>query len=281
MPLSIAALVLLSAALHPVWNLLVKRHASPAGAFVTLGATLAATALGQALVAGAALLPPPAAWPLVAVSAAGQAVYGTALVLALRRGDLSAYYPIVRASPVAIVLFGWLVLDGSYGPGLLAGIGLVLAGGFLLQMAPGRRLDDPPTLAAAVLAMLGSATYSIADGALMRMAEPVVVLFWAQLLALPVQLAAFRLAGMPLRLGGAGTAARAVAAGLLAYASYYLILLAFQLGGAVAAVAGVRQASIPLSVLIGALWLGERNLARRLPASLLVAGGVLLIVLGP
>ena len=279
MPLSVAALVLLSAALHPIWNVLIKRDASPAGAFLLLGATLCVVGIVQARVSGAALWPPAEVWPLLALSAAGQALYGTALVTALRRGDLSAYYPVVRASPVAVVAWGWLAQGQSYGWPLLLGIALVLGGGFRLQMRPGRRLDDPLALGAAVCAMLGSAVYSVADGQSMRMVSPEMVMVWGQGMALPVSALAFRLAGLPIRAGSRRGQLSAMAAGGIAYASYYLILLAYQMGGAVAAVASVRQASIPLSVLMGALWLGERNLSRRLAASLVVAVGIVLIVL--
>lgn len=279
MPLSVAALVLLSAALHPIWNVLIKRDASPAGAFLLLGGTLTGVGVMQALASGVSLWPPAEVWSLLALSAAGQALYGAALVAALRRGDLSAYYPVVRASPVAVVAWGWLAQGQSYGWPLLLGIALVLAGGFRLQMRPGRRFDDPVALAAAVCAMLGSAVYSVADGLAMRMVPPELVLIWGQGLALPVSALVFRLAGLPIGGGSRRGRLSAMAAGIIAYASYYLILLAYQMGGNVAAVTSVRQASIPLSVLMGALWLGERNLSRRLGASLVAAAGIVLIVL--
>ncbi len=42
-----------------------------------------------------------------------------------------------------------------------------------------------------------------------------------------------------------------LAGGTANYVSYYLIFVAFSLGGNVAAVTAVRQASIPFAVLIG------------------------------
>jgi len=279
MPLSIVALVLLSAAIHPVWNILVKRNPSPAGAFLAFSVVLVGIGVVQAAVSGVSLWPADGLWPLLAVSAAGQALYGAALVIALRRGDLSAYYPLIRAAPVGVVGWGWLVEGHSYGWPMLAGIGLVLAGGFLLQARRGRRIDDPVALTAALCAMLGSVAYSLADGEAMRLAPPVLVMVWGQGLALPAILLVFRWAGMPLGSGGRRGWLYAAVAGGLGYTSYYLILLAYQMGGNVAAVASVRQASIPLSVLMGALWLGERNLGGRLAASLLVAAGIVMIVL--
>ncbi len=73
-------------------------------------------------------------------------MYGTALAVALGRGDLSAYYPVVHAAPVAVVTWGWLAQGRSHGAPLLAGIALVLASGVLLQARPGRWLDDPKAL---------------------------------------------------------------------------------------------------------------------------------------
>ena len=69
-----------------------------------------------------------------------------------------------------------------------------------------------------------------------------------------------------------------LAAGVIAYASYLMILTAYQLGGNVAAVTSVRQASIPISVLLGGLYLREASMGLRLLWSLVLAGGILIII---
>jgi len=68
-------------------------------------------------------------------------------------------------------------------------------------------------------------------------------------------------------------------AGVTAYASYYLILITFQMGANVAAVASVRQISIPISVLMGGLILKEARMTGRLAWSGLLALGIVLIAL--
>src|SRR5690242_6617166 len=98
MTITVAALVLLSATLHPLWNALVKHGGKPEATFYSLNLVLVAVAGLHALVAGERLLPPVPLLPLLAGSAAGQLVYGVALLETLRRGDLSAYYPVIRAS---------------------------------------------------------------------------------------------------------------------------------------------------------------------------------------
>ena len=67
--------------------------------------------------------------------------------------------------------------------------------------------------------------------------------------------------------------------GVICYTSYILILLAYQGGGEVAVVNSVRQASIPISVLLGGIWLKETDMKQRILASLLLSVGVVIIVL--
>jgi drug/metabolite transporter (DMT)-like permease len=281
-----AALVLASAALHPLWYALVKRDPDPNAAFVGLNAVFAAIALGHAALRGAGL--PAAAreaWPLLVLSAIGQLVYGLSIVLVLRRGDLSAYYPIIRSSPLAIVAVGFLVLGERYRPVLLAGIALVLAGTFALQYRPGvRLLAEPLNFGLAVLAMLGSTGYALTDARLVRRIDPVAVLFWVQVITVPVYAAVYGRGqpgwrfGLPLR-AWAASPGRYALVGVMAYASYYLILLAYARGGDPAAVNAVRQVAIPLSVLIGGVWLAEAAMWHRLGAALAIAAGVVVIVL--
>jgi hypothetical protein len=57
------------------------------------------------------------------------------------------------------------------------------------------------------------------------------------------------------------------------------MLSAFQLGGNVAALSAARQASIPISVLIGGLLLKEINTLGRLTWSLILALGIAVIIL--
>ena len=72
-----------------------------------------------------------------------------------------------------------------------------------------------------------------------------------------------------------------VMAGLSSYASYTLILTAFQMGGNVAAVTSVRQVSIPLAVILGGLYLKEADTRSRLLWAVVLAAGVVVIVLSP
>jgi drug/metabolite transporter (DMT)-like permease len=222
--------------------------------------------------------------PLIILSWCGQFLYGICLTATLRRGDLSAYYPIIRASPIFIVIVGVLLLGQTYAPIILLGMAMAVSGGFLLLYRRGARLlRDPGTLALALAAMAGTGIYSLADARLMQSISPAVQMFWVEGLLIPVYLAIYLRNGGRLWDVHAGRSwlkhtGVLIIPGVMAYISYYLILYAYQLGGEVAAVTSVRQASIPISVLLGGFFLREGSILRRLTASLILAAGIILIV---
>ena len=282
---SVAAVVLLSAALHPLWNALIKRGASPEASFMGLMVMIALLSLVTVGIIGADLMAAWKIWHLVLISAFGLVLYGSALVMTLRRGDLSIYYPIIRSSPVFIVVVSAAFFGQSYAAPVLLGIAMVIVGAFFVQYRPGARLlHDPKTLMIALLAMSSTGIYTISDAFAMQVVEPPVLLFWVMILFVPAYVTVMRVIGGP-SLGWRGLFAwvrtpwRSAGTGLIAYASYSLILIGFTWGGEVAAVSSLRQASIPISVLIGGLWLKEAGLALRLTASLILAAGIVVIVL--
>ncbi len=282
---SVAAVVLLSAALHPLWNALIKRGASPEASFMGLMVMIALLSLVTVGIIGADLMAAWKIWHLILISAFGLVLYGSALVMTLRRGDLSIYYPIIRSSPVFIVVVSAAFFGQSYAAPVLFGIAMVIVGAFFVQYRPGARLlHDPKTLMIALLAMSSTGIYTISDAFAMQVVEPPVFLFWVMILFVPAYVTVMRVIGGP-SLGWRGLFAwvrtpwRSAGTGLIAYASYSLILIGFTWGGEVAAVSSLRQASIPISVLIGGLGLKEAGLALRLAASLILAAGIVVIVL--
>jgi drug/metabolite transporter (DMT)-like permease len=283
----IVGLVLLSAAIHPLWNALAKGELQPEAAFLNLLVVSTLCALAHCLIAGAPLLSVLEAWPIMAASASGLSLYCIALIITLRRGDLSVYYPIVRSSPVFVVAAGFLVLGERYAPTLLFGIALVICGAFLIQYRRGAGLlHDRVTFFSALLAMCGTGIYAIADSRAILYMQPMVVFFW-QTMPTTVLFWCYllRFGSMPpgevanaVRAGWRSRPHRFLGTGVLVYISYYLILIAYERGGNVAAVTSVRQASIPISVLLGIVMLRETGFAWRLSWSLVIAIGIAIIV---
>jgi drug/metabolite transporter (DMT)-like permease len=285
METNITIMILLSAVLHPLWNAMIKRDNCPEGAFVGNGAMLIFLAGAHSLIAGHDLLTITKVWHLLIITVVAKLIYTLSLVTMLRRGDLSAYYPIARSSPAFIVLISAIFLGVLYTPFVLAGMSMVLAGAFWLQYKrDARLLDNPLTLAFALLAMAGTGVNSIADAHAVQVIAPSVIFFWTFIFTLPGFILFFIVFGgdrvdtlslfpwvkNPLPY---------IKIGLICYASYLLILIAYQGGAEVAVVNSVRQASIPISVLLGGMWLKEIEMKQRILASLLLSSGIVVIVL--
>ena len=285
MEINILIMVLASAALHPLWNAMIKRDAEPEGAFVGNAVMLVIFAGAHSVIAGHDLLAITQIWHLLAITVTAKLIYTSSLVTMLRRGDLSAYYPIARSSPAFIAAVSALFLGVIYSPLALVGIAMVIAGAFWLQYKRGvRMLDNPVTLMFALLAMVGTAVNSIADARAVQVVAPSVIFFWTFVFTLPGFVLLFTaFGGKQVSFASLFPWLRSpwpyVKIGVLCYVSYLLILLAYANGGEVAAVNAVRQASIPFSVLLGGMWLKEADMGQRICGSLLLAAGIVVIVL--
>jgi drug/metabolite transporter (DMT)-like permease len=282
--LEIVLLVLASAAMHPVWNLMIKKNPDPQIGYLFLTIIMSLCALSHGLATDADFAAALTVLPLVGVSVFGQVLYGTCLTATLQRGDLSAYYPIIRSSPVFVVTVSVILLGKTYPLVVVLGIGMVVSGGVLLLYRRGTHiLGDTRSLLLALLAMCGTGIYSLADAGMMQTIAPPVLVFAVEgsmaFIYAAIWLLGRSTATLPTTELRDWPLAQFVLPGVLAYASYYLILLAYQLGGDVAAVTSMRQASIPISVALGGLFLREGAMARRFFAASLLALGIAIIAI--
>lgn len=286
--IAIAGLVLMAAAIHPLRDLLLKGNANAGSGYFSIILIWLLIATGQVVLTGADLASAAAVWPLMLFSGFGLVAYYLGILSAMRAGEFSVYYPIIRSAPVFMVVAGWLVLGERYSAAILAGAALVTLGAWLLQYRPGANLlHAPATLAAALIAMAGMGTQSLSDAEAMQHLQAPVLLFWEYVIVLTacgLYLVARRPADVPLKTvffgGWAATPWRFLVAGCTSYLSYYLILTAYQRGGDAVAVNCLRQASIPLSVILGGLVLRELDIPSRFAWSLLLAAGIVVIIVG-
>lgn len=284
MPLDIVLIVLVSSVLHPAWNLILKKNPDPQLGFLALMSMLVVCAFVHGLIEGVDFAAVFTVLPFIALSAGGLLLYGLCLTETLKRGDLSTYYPIIRSSPVFIVAFSVLFLGKSYPLVVLAGIALAVAGGFLLQFRRGTHFfENPGALGFALLAMAGTGIYSLADARLMQTITPQAQITVVDGLLVPIYGYIWwrRRRSEPEPLAGIRSLSPVlfVLPGVMAYASYYLILIAYKAGADVAAVTTLRQASIPISVALGGLFLREGTMLRRFLAAGLLALGLVVIAL--
>ena len=283
----VAMLVIGSAVLHPVREVFIKDSACPEGLAYAVMTQFALLAGLHVAVAGSDPWAALEVWPLAVASAVALIAYFLSTVMCLKLGDVSVYYPIMRSSPLFVVVAGHFVLGQHYPFVLLAGIAIVLVSAFLIQYERGnaRLFDNGRALALAVAAMCAHGVITLVDAEAMRSVRPEEFLLLTYMVVLPGMAAVFvatrprgRGALEHLFAGWWTTPGRFLCAGMLSYLSYCILLVAFHLGGNVAAVASLRQISIPVSVILGAVVLGERRLMGRFGWSALLAFGVALIL---
>ena len=284
-------LVLAAAAIHTSWNALTKR-AGDQLAFLWSSVSLATVVL---LPVGWVFWPregvPGAAWPFLVASSVVHAVYFYVLGRAYGSGEFSLVYPIARGLGVALVPVAALfVFDERPSPLGALGVLLVVAGivGINLSSAApsaaaARGAAGPRRLISvgtgwALVTGLSIAAYSLVDKAGVARLHPVpyiaILGVGMSLLLVP---AIVRRRDALAREWQVNWRAILVAS-TLNLTSYLLVLFAFRLSKAGYVVAA-REISIVLSVAIGRLWFGEREVGRRLAAASLVLAGVICVAL--
>lgn len=271
-------IVLLAAVLHASWNAMVKANGDRA--IVLAGVAFVHFVVGTIMVV-LSPMPAPESWPYIFASAVIHYLYYALIFYAYRWGDLSHVYPISRGIAPALVATGAWVFIGETLPTLgFAGLITVTLG--ILFLTAGKRVagTDPRALFAALTTGVIIASYSVVDGIGVRLSDsPTAYIGWLFASELPVTLfiLARRRDSLPslknklIWVGLLGGAFSAAAYGLVIYAATLA-----PLGG----VSAVRESSVIIAALIGVFMFGERPIAKRLIAAVIVAVGVVMLASG-
>ena len=278
------SLVLVSATIHPIRELILKNANNPLASYLGVVVIWLILATSQNILFIHDFQLPTECMPLIFISALGLTLYYYGTLVAMEQGHLSIYYPIVRSSPIAIVIFSWLFLDAQYTDLTVIAIILIFFGAIMLQKSRFSFFGNKKALLFALMAMIGSAGYSLSDAVAVQQIKPSVLIFYC-CIVLSLFLFVIFLVNTKdhqnalLLLFSQWKIDRyhIISAGIVSYCSYYLILIAFELGGDAAAVSAVRQASIPISVLLAAYFLRENETFRRLGWALLIAAGIIIL----
>jgi len=282
-------LIIISAVMHAVWNLLVKRSRDKtvfiwwmfiaSGSLMNLGLPFA----GPFPVPDARLL------GLVVAGGACFVLYHLFNGRAYRSGDLSLTYPLSQTSMLWVPLWGTLLLGEQITWPGLAGIALIVAGVWCVQLRqlawhevvrPWRNLRDPAiqfALAAGFIYSVGS----IIDKTGVTRYAPfhfTYLLVVCMFLLMSLNLSRPRYRGRILA-EWRHSRALILISGPVMLGSFLTFRFGLKLAPVSYAVP-VRQFSLLVGVLIGALFLGEECGRIRFVAALLILAGVALIRLG-
>lgn len=283
-------LIILSALMHALWNLLVKssRHKT---VFIWWMFVTSFTLFSAALPFSPDRFAPPGLFTLlmIAVGAVCFVLYHLFNGRAYRGGELSVIYPLSQTSMIYVPIWGMALLGERLSLQGVAGILMVVAGAWSVQMRrvsvselvrPFRDLGSSAVQSALVAGFIYSIG-SIAEKVGVRDYSPFyftyyLVLFMLLLMSLNIGRGRYRRQILPelkehWRL--------ILASGPVMMASFLTFRYGLNLSPVSYAIP-VRQVSIMVGVLIGILFLGESCGRIRLASALLILAGAVVIRLG-
>ena len=270
--------VLGAALMHASWNALVKAGGDRFAFMLVL--TLAECAMGLALVFFFPMIEA-AALPWLLLSGVLHVGYMLFLTEAYAHGDLAQVYPLARGTaPLIVALVSALVLRETLGATKLAAVACIGVGVVALSLRGGE--DFGRMRGKAVAFALGTACFTAAYTLVDAIGARASASASAYTCAMFVLSGAGLVAVGFLKRGAAALSVDArvwrlgTFAGVLSFLAYWAAIWAFT-KAPVAMVAALRETSVPMAMLIGVVFLGERGSLWRWAAASLIAAGVALM----
>lgn len=272
------ALVLLAALMHAGWNLIAKLGSDRLVAMALIKAPVIPVSLAVIAVTG-----PPAieSWPYLLGSTTVNCLYFYFLINAYRTGDLSLAYPVARGlAPLLVLGLGWVAAgEAPSAPGL-AGVTLICVSILALGFERGAGARHYQTLWWAGGVGLCIAIYTVTDGIGGRLSgNPIgYVAVLNVLTGIAVcGVAAWR-RGPALRDALRTGWRQGALGGVMMLAGYTIVVYAMTLAP-MAQVAALRESSVIIAALLGAIFLHEPFGAKRVAAATGVAAGIAILIL--
>ncbi|WP_315925327.1 EamA family transporter [Mesorhizobium sp. SP-1A] len=273
--------VLSAAAMHAIWNALVKVHLDRFMSITLLTVGMGAVAL---LAVPFVEMPKTEVWPFIIASVLFHVGYRTCLIGAYQAGDFAQIYPLARGTaPLLSSLGGIFVVSEVPAPLALAGIVMLSIGTFVMSFRGGAHLErfNLRAVAFALATSVFIASYTLSDGSGARLAATAssyaVWLFVSDgALALVLCIVFRGPQSLPLlaRDWKAG-----LLTGTLSGAAYWIVMWAMT-KAPIASVASLRETSILFAMLISVFALGEKMTAWRGAAALGIVMGVIALRMG-
>ena len=277
MTVSVFSLVLLAAALHAIWNAVIKGTGDKT---IAIGLV----ALGHMVLGliGAAILPLPdiKVIPFIIASTLIHWGYYYGLTTAYKFGDLSLIYPIARGiSPVIVTFFAFFWIDERLSWVEMSGVLLISSGILFLGL---RSLSSEKSITALVFALTTGmliAAYSVTDGFGVRLTEnPLSYIVWLFIAEGFVVFYIFGRFRLRLLKSSLSEILLGFFAGVVSTVAYGLALYAKSLAP-LGIVTALRETSVIIATLIGVLWFKEKPIGYRLGAASIVFCGIIFLAL--
>lgn len=271
----VVSLILIAAALHASWNVLIKSESD--------NSTNTALIVAGGAIIGVVVLPfvpfpLPRCWPYLGGSVVIHIIYFCVLLLAYKKGDMSLIYPLMRGIPPVLTAIAASVMLDETLP-WIGWLGIALVSGGALMLTAHFRFSKRFEMAPVALALLNAVVivlYTLVDARGVRLSgNAFSYTGWMFLL-----MALFFFIAIPVFEGRqvyyrmAKDWKKSLIGGACTFASYGIALWAMTMSP-VALVAALRETSILFGTVFSVFLLKERiTWIRGLSIALIVAGAI-------
>ena len=280
MPALAILLLLTSAALHALWNLLLKRSQEK---YIAMGWQVIISGFFAFFLLLFTGLPPRSMWLFALISMGLEAVYFILLSNAYSDHDFSLVYPIARGTaPAFLMLWSVLFLKEKVSPSGVLGVilivcGMVIIGATSLLQSRGSRLHIKGVAVALSVALIIS-LYTLIDGTAVKNG-PALPYALTMFMFVPILTTTYnirRFGWKPFLAAWKGPRLPLILAAALGVVAYLLALIAYSTAP-LSYSGAIREVSVVIGAFLGWLFLEEPMGGTRVLGSIIIFVGILII----
>ncbi len=284
MRFSLVLMVVFSAFIHALWNLLAKKSKDKL-VFLYLAKICEVVIYLPLAVYLINKFPIPLeGWVYIAISGIINAVYWYVLSQAYAYGDLSIVYPIARSAPAIIPLISFILMGERLKAGGIIGIALVVLGIYMITFENNSFKETVSMIfkfqdkgvAFAFITLITVVLYSLVDKKASSIVNPILYVYFFEMVAFIVlspMIAATK--NMNLIRGKIKiNLAAIILTGIMIILSYAIVVYAMK-SSPLSYIISVREIGIVFGVLAGVIFLHESYGKNRIIASLFIAIGII------
>lgn len=282
MPTSAIVLLLISASLHALWNLLLKRSQEK---YIAMGWQVLISGVFAFILLLFIGLPPRSMWLFALISMSLEALYFILLSNAYTDNDFSLVYPIARGTAPAFLML-WSVLflrekltvGGMIGVGLIV-FGMVIIGATSLLQNRGSRLHLKGIALALSVALIIS-LYTLIDGTAVKNG-PALPYGLTMFMFVPILTTIYnirRYGWKQFAEAWNGPRVPLIFAAVLGVVAYLIALFAYTIAP-VSYSGAIREMSVVIGAILGWQFLGEKMGGTRVAGAIVIFGGILVIAI--
>jgi drug/metabolite transporter (DMT)-like permease len=282
MPATAILLLLLSASLHALWNLLLKRSQEK---YIAMGWQVIISGVFAFFLLLFTGFPPRSMWLFALISMILEAVYFILLSNAYSDHDFSLVYPIARGTaPAFLMLWSILFLHETLTPGGMLGVGLIVAGMVIIGATSliqnrGSRLHLKGVLVALSVALIIS-MYTLIDGTAVKNGPPLPYALTMFMLVpfITTTYNLHRFGWKQFTAAWNGPRIPVILAAVLGVVAYLLALIAYTFAP-LSYSGAIREVSVVIGAFLGWQFLDEQMGGTRVVGAAVIFAGILVIAL--